>query len=121
MPSGPNANTRVRTVFLFLFFIIVFSVGAYFARDLGKLQDSLAVRESQAALQAVSDPSQIDEALRQYPQNKFLQMMAMAARAANETSVASEKLSSELEPPAISKAGNLAALSRSDLEALRRD
>ncbi len=121
MPSGPNANTRVRTVFLFLFFIIVFSVGAYFASDLGKLQDSLAVRESQAALQAVSDPSQIDEALRQYPQNKFLQMMAMAAKAANETSAASEKLSSELEPPAISKAGNLAALSRSDLEALRRD
>src|SRR5713226_1026834 len=121
MPSGPNANTRVRIAFLFLFFMIVFSVGAYFARDLGKLQESLAARESQAALEAITDPAQIDEALRQYPQNKFLQMMAMAARAANETNAAIEKLSNELEPPAISKAGNLGTASRSDLEALRRD
>jgi hypothetical protein len=121
MPSGPSANTRVRIAFLFLFFAIVFSVGAYFASDLGRLQESFSARERQAALQGISDPSQIDEALRQHPQNKFLQMMAMAARAANETSAATEKLSSEIEPPAISKAGNLGAASRSDLEALRRD
>jgi len=121
MPSSPNANSRARIVFLFLFFMIVFSVGAYFASDLGKLQDSLAARETQAALQGITEPAQIDEALRQYPSNKILQMMAMAIKAANGTSAATEKLSNELEPPAISKAGNLAALSRSDLESLRRD
>jgi hypothetical protein len=121
MPSGPNANSRVRIVFLFLFFIIVFSVGAYFASDLSKLQDSLAARETQAALQGITEPAQIDEALRQYPSNKILQMMAMAIKAANETSAATEKLSNEIEPPAISKAGNLGAASRSDLEALRGD
>ena len=121
MPSGPNANTRVRIVFLFLFFMIVFSVGAYFAGDLSKLQDTISARESRAALQAISDPSQIDEALRQYPSNKFLQMMAMAAKTASETSAATEKLAIEIEPPAISKVSNLGAASRSDLEALRRD
>ncbi len=121
MPSSPNANSRARIVFLFLFFMIVFSVGAYFASDLGKLQDSLAARETQAALQGITEPAQIDEALRQYPSNKILQMMAMAIKAANGTSAATEKLSNELEPPAILKAGNLAALSRSDLESLRRD
>jgi len=121
MPSGPSTTSRVRIVFLFLFFIIVFSVGAYFASDLRKLQDTISVRESQAALQAISDPAQLDEALRQHPQNKFLQMMAMAAKAANETSAETDKLSREIEPPSISKAGNFAALSRSDLEALRRD
>jgi hypothetical protein len=121
MPSGPNANTRVRIVFLFLFFIIVFSVGGYFASDLSKLQDSLSARETQAALQGITEPAQIDEALRQYPSNKILQMMAMAIKAANETSAATEKLSNEIEPPAVSKAGNLGAASRSDLEALRRD
>jgi hypothetical protein len=121
MPSRPNANTRVRIVFLFLFFIIVFSVGAYFASDLSKLQDSLSARETQAALQGITEPAQLDEALRQYPSNKILQMMAMAIKAANETSAATEKLSNAIEPPAISKAGNLAALSRSDLEALRGD
>jgi hypothetical protein len=48
-------------------------------------------------------------------------MMAMAIKAADETSAATEKLTSEIEPPAISKATNPGAISRSDLEALRRD
>src|ERR1700737_1042803 len=122
MPSDPNANTRVRIAFLFLFvFMIVFSVGAYFVADLGKLQESIAARESQTALQGITDPGQIDEALRQHPSNKFLRMIAMATKAANETNAAVEKLSNEVEPPAISKNINLGAASRGDLEALRRD
>ena len=121
MPSDPAANARVRIALLFLFFMIVISVGAWFAGDLSRLQDRFSARESQAALQAISDPAQLDEALRQHPANKFLQMMAMATRAANETGAATETLTSEIEPPAISKAGNLGALSRNDLEALRRD
>ncbi len=121
MPSGPNANARVRIALLFLFFGIVLSVGAWFAGDLSRLQDRLSARESRAALQGIGDPARLDEALRQNPSNRFLQMMAMAARAANETDAATEKLTSEIEPPAISKTTNLGAASRSDLEALRRD
>jgi hypothetical protein len=122
MPSDPKANTRVRIAFLLLFvFMIVFTVGAYFVADLGKLQESITARESQTALQGITDPRQIDEALQQHPSNKFLQMIAMATKAANETNAAIEKLSNEIEPPAISKASNLGAVSRSDLEALRRD
>src|SRR5450631_3970871 len=122
MPSDPNAKTRVRIAFLLLFvFIVVFSVAAYFVADLGKLQDMIAARESRAALQGITDPGQIDEALRQHPSNKFLRLIAMTTRAADETNAAMEKLSGEVEPPAISKASNLGAASRSDLEALRRD
>jgi hypothetical protein len=122
MPSDPNARTRVRIAFLLLLaFIIVFSVGAYFVADLRKLQDIISARESRTALQGITDPGQIDEALAQHPSNKFLRMMAMATRAANETNAAIEKLSSEVEPPAISKNTNLGAASRIELEALRRD
>jgi hypothetical protein len=122
MPSDPKAKTRVRIAFLFLFVsLIVGSVGAYFVADLGKLQDRIAARESEAALQGITEPAQIDEALSQHPQNKFLQMAAMATRAANETNAAFEKLSYEVEPPAISRNNNLGAASRGDLEALRRD
>src|SRR6266853_6604851 len=121
MPSGPTANARVRIALLFLFFLIVLCVGGWFAGDLSRLQDRFSARESQAALQAIGEPGQLDEALRQHPANKFLQMMAVAIKAANETSAATEKLTSEIEPPAISKATNLGAASRSDLEALRRD
>src|SRR5882724_8129943 len=122
MPSDRNAKTRVRIAFFFLFaFTIVFSVGAFFVSDLGRLQENIAAREGQRALQGITDPKQIDEALRQRPSNKFLQMAAMATRAANETDAAAEQLSAEIEPPAVSKANNLGAASRSDLEALRRD
>jgi hypothetical protein len=122
MPSDPNAGTRVRKALLWLSaFVIVVTVAVYLVFDLGQLQDRIAAREGEAALQGITDASQIDEALRQHPQNKFLRMMAMTARAADETNAAIEKLSDEVEPPAISKAGNLGAASRSDLEALRRD
>src|SRR5258707_6144337 len=121
MPSGPTANARVRIALLFLFFLIVLCVGGWFAGDLSRLQDRFSARESQAAWQAIGEPGQLDEALRQHPANKSLQMMAVAIKAANETSAATEKLTSEIEPPTISKATNLGAMSRSDLEALGRD
>ena len=112
MPSDPNAKTRVLIGVFALLFVIGCSVGAYFIGDLGKLQDSLAARESQTALQGITDANQLDEALRQQPGNKFLQMMAMATKAANETSAASEKLTSEIEPPAIAKIGRASCRER---------
>jgi hypothetical protein len=122
MPSDPNAKKRVRIAFLLLFvFIVVLSVGAWFVADPERLQEMIAARESRAALQGIGDPGQINKALRQHPQNKFLRLMAMATKAADETNAAIEKLSYEVEPPAISKNANLGAASRSDLEALARD
>ena len=119
MPSDPNAKTRVRIAFLLLF--IVFSVGAYFVSDLGKLRDGMDARDARTALQGFSSPHEIDEALARHPSNRFLRLTAMAIRAANETNAATEKLSNEVEPPAISRIGNPGVASRGDLEALRRD
>lgn len=122
MPSDPNAKMRVRIAFLCLFvFVIALSVGAYFIAGLSKLQESIAARESRTAPQGIADTGPIDEAIRQHPSNKFLQLVAVATRATNETSAAAEKLADEVEPPAISKAVNLGAASRGDLEGLRRD
>jgi hypothetical protein len=121
-PSDPNARTRVRLAFLLLFvFMIAGAVGAYYVADRGRLQDLAAAREGQAALQGIADVRQIDEALRLRPQNKLLRMMAMATKAADEANASIDKLSDEIEPPAISKAGNLGTANRGDLEALRRD
>ena len=119
MPSDPNSKTRIWMAFLSLF--AVFSAGAYFVADLGKLQEDFSARESRAALQGITDPGQIEEVFRRYPSNKFLQMVAMATRAADETSTAAERLSNEVEPPGVSRGINLGAASRADLEALRRD
>jgi len=116
-----NANTRVRIAFFFLFvFIVALSTGAYFF-DLSKLQESIAVRESQTALQGIAEASQINQALRQHPSNKILLIIAMAMKAAAETAAVTDALSAEVEPPSLSKSLDLATASRSDLEALGRD
>ena len=121
VPSDRKAKLRVWIAFLCLFvFIVALSIGAYYLADLGRLQDSIAARESQAAVQGITDPAQIDEALKQQPSNRFLQMVAMAITAANATNAATEKLSGEVEQPAIPADINLGAVNRSDLEALRR-
>ena len=122
MPSDLKTKWRVRIALLSLFaFAAVAAVGAYVVADLGKLQDNIAARESQEALRGIADLNQIDAALRQHPTNKFLRIMAMATRAADEADAAIENLSRAVEPAEISRAGNLGAASRSDLEALRRD
>jgi hypothetical protein len=122
MPSDPKARTRVRIALLLLFvFMVAASAGTYYVADLGRLQDLIAARQGQAALQGITDASQIEAVLRQSPSNRFLRMMAMATRAADETNATIDKLSDDIEPPAISKAGNPGTASRSDLEALRRD
>jgi hypothetical protein len=119
MPSDSNARGRVLAAFLFLFVFLV--TGGYFLTGLDKLQDRSAARESQAALQGITDPAQIDEALGQNPSNKILRLMSAAVKAAYETRAATEKLSGEIEPPSISKDINFGKVSRGDLEALRRD
>src|ERR1700712_3921344 len=120
MPPGSNSNARVRIVIAFMFLfvsLIVFSVGAYFVPTLSKLQEGVVAREGQTALQGVTDPKQIDEALKRRPSNRFLQFVVMATKAAGDTRVATEKLSSEVEPAALSSI-NLSAANRSDLDAL---
>jgi hypothetical protein len=122
IPSESNSSSRVRTTVAFIFLFVsvaVLSVGAYFVVHLGKLQEGLAAREAESELRGITDPGQIDEALRRHPSNKFLQLMAMANKAAQETRAANEKLTSEIEPPALSKEINLGKASRNELEALR--
>src|SRR5271169_197252 len=119
MPSDPNARSRVLVAFLFLFALL--AAGAYFVPELGRLQERSTTRDSQTALQGITNPAQIDEALSQHPSNKILRLMSMATKAANETRAATEKLSGEIEPPSISKDVNFGNVSRGDLEALRSD
>ena len=117
-----NASVRARLAFLLLFvFVVGLGVGAYFITRLGKVQQTKAASESRAALQGATAPGEIDEALKRHPSSKPLQMIAMASKAANETSAAADKLLNEIEPPALPRNPNLGTATRGDLEALRRD
>jgi hypothetical protein len=122
IPSESDSTSRVRIAIAFIFLfvsVVVLSFGAYSVIHLGKLQEGIAAREARDELQGITDPEQIEEALRRHPSNKFLQLMAMASRAARETGAAAEKLSGEIEPATLSKDINYAKARRNDLEALR--
>ena len=120
--SDRESKAPVRAVALILFvFAVIVSVVVYQIGDLGKLQERLSFREGQAALQAITDPKEVDEAVKQHPSNKYLKLVALAASIVAETDTASEKLSNDIVPPAVSGDINLTAASRSDLEALSRD
>jgi hypothetical protein len=119
--SDRESNARVRVVALILFvFAVIVSVAAYQIGDLSRFE-RLSSREDQAVLQAITDPKDVDEALKQYPSNKYLKLAALAERVVAETGTASEKLSNEIVPVTVSGDINLTAASRSDLEALSRD
>ena len=116
-----KAKTRIVLAFFFLFLVMAAaSYGAWYASGLMHRAGNVAADETQSARQAVADPAKINEALKQHPSNRMLQMIAIAAKAADDTDAAFNKLSAEIEPAGIAKA-NLATANRADLEALRRD
>ena len=117
--SDHSARARVWVAFLLLFvFVAAVSAGVYY---LSKLQEMVAALEGRTALDAINNAEELDAALARHPSNRFLKLIATATRAGIETRAATEKLSQEIEPPALSKDINQATASRNELEALRRD
>ena len=86
-----------------------------------KLIESIDARRGMKELSAVRDPSEIEQALKKNPSNKFLQLMAGAAKLAQETDLATAKLLAEIEPPALGKNINFATATRADLQAYLND
>ena len=122
VPSDRKATTRIVVAFACLFVVFVaLSYGAWYLGDLGRRQDSVAARESQAALQGITEPAQINAALRQHPSSRLLQMLAMAMKAADDASAAADKLAAEVEQPPIPRDINLGAMNREQLETFRRN
>jgi hypothetical protein len=92
-----KSTWRVRIAFaLFFVSLIIISVGVCFVAGLGTFKEMIAASER-------------------------LRLAAMATQAANETSVAIDKLSNEFRPPMFSKDVNSRTTSRTDLEALRKE
>jgi hypothetical protein len=119
MSSNPFSSARVRIAFLLLF--ILLGVGGYFATDLSKFQQRISTEEGLTALQGITNPRQVEDALRQRPSNKILQLMAKATKATDDTRRAIDRLSAEIEPARLSKEINFGSASRDDIEAFRRD
>lgn len=121
MEPRSKQKGKARTVIAFLSLFVfggALSGGVYYLRQ---LQEDMAAQEGQAALQAIAESKQIDEALGRYPSNRFLKLTALVAKLEIETGGAIEELLGELEPAVLSRRVNFGTMSRSELEALRRD
>lgn len=102
-------------------FAIACLVALVFLGDLARYQEAGLVGESQAALRDVNDVRQLDQALKRYPSNRILKLIALANDKTAEIDAATRKLMSDAEPASLAKPVDLTASGRSDLDALRRD
>jgi hypothetical protein len=102
-------------------FAIACLIALIFVGDLARYQDAAMIAESQAALRDVSDPEQLDQALKRYPANRILKLVTLANEKSAEIDAATRKMLDEAEPATLSKSFNLTTASRGDLDALRRD
>jgi hypothetical protein len=122
--SDQTAKPRGRLVIVLLFlglFAAICLGAIYYAGDLSKLQTVVSAQETRTALRDVSDPDQLDQAIKLYPSNKLLSLLALANKDAIEIDAAARKLLSDVEPRSLPKLSDLGAASRSDLDALRSD
>lgn len=116
-----KANTSRRVVLVLFCLLAIASLGViYFVGDLAGVQEKIAAAESQAILRDITDPEQLDEALRQHPSNKTLKLIALADKASIATDAATRRLLDEAEPATLSRGLNLGTANRADLEALQR-
>ena len=121
MATFSYRRAHILAIVLLCVLVIVCVGGLFFAGNLARFQEDLSIREGRTALSDVNDPSQLERALRQYPSNRILRMVALANKDSIEMEAATRQLLSEAEPKDFSKSTALTASSRSDLEALSAD
>jgi hypothetical protein len=102
-------------------FAVACLIAFVFLGDLARYQETAMVSESQAALRDVGNPEQLDSALKRYPANRILKLVALAGEKTAEIDAATRTMMSEAEAVALAKPVNLASASRGDLDALHSD
>jgi hypothetical protein len=119
MSSRSTISVRIQLVVFALFALATVAVSL--SIDLSKFQERVSTREDQAILQGISSPNELESALRQHPSNSVLQLMAKAIKAADNTKIAVDQLSAQIEPARLSKELNFSSVSRDELDSFRGD
>jgi hypothetical protein len=119
-PSKTAPRVALLLVIFGAFAIICFGL-IYYVGDLSKYQEVISAKETQAILRDVNDPGQLDQALRQFPSNGTLKLLALANRHSIELDAAIQKRLNAVEPTTLPKPAGLTASKRGDLDAVLRD
>src|ERR1700759_861046 len=119
--SDQRTNMRTGVVLLLFFIFVIACFGVlYFVGDLARYQEAVTARDAQTALRGVNNPEQLDQALKQFPLNNILKLIALANKESIEIDAITQRLLNEAQPKDLLKPIDLAASSRSDLDALLR-
>ena len=116
-----DRKARTRTAIAFLLLFLLLGVGGYFALTFNDLRERVAAIQTQSALQEIGDAKDLGDALKRHPQNRVLLTIQKAAKAADETGTAADRLLSDIEPVSLSRSIDYARASRNDLDAFRAD
>ena len=104
MARRPTTSALILIAFVSL--LVLLTVAVSLSIDLSRFQARVSTQEGQAALQGISNPGQLEAALKQHPSNNILQLMARSTKAVNDTKGAIDRLSAQIEPARISKEPN---------------
>jgi hypothetical protein len=104
-------------------FAIAIAVGAVLilATNAVKLQDTIELGATRAALQGVNDAAGIEKAAQANPSNHFLGLIAETVRAAAEAQQLTSEVASKIEPAGITVKLNPATASLDQLQGIVRD
>jgi hypothetical protein len=112
-------SARIKIAFFAL--LVLVTAAASLSIDLSKFQERVSTRQGQEILLGISNPGELNSALRQHPSNNVLKLMAKAIKVADDTKAAIDQLSAQIEPARISKEPNFGSVSRDELDSFRRD
>jgi hypothetical protein len=119
MSSRSVTSARLQIAFFAL--LVLLTVAASLSIDLSKFQEQGSTREDLATLRGIRSPGDLEGALKQHPSNNILQLMAKAAKVADNTKAAINQLSAQIEPAGLSKELNFGSASPDEIESFRRD
>lgn len=121
MALSSDRKSKALAITLVCVIVIVCFGTLYLVGDLARFQRESVVKESRAALGGINGPERLDQALKQYPSNPILKLVALANRDSIEMDAAMGGLLGETEPAVLWKRMDKSSSSRDDLEALGRD
>jgi hypothetical protein len=120
-PMPLREVTSARLLIAFVALLVVLTLAGTWSIDLGQFQQRLSTQESLAALQGITNPDQLESALKEHPTNTVLKLMRKEIQITRDTKGAIDRLSAQIEPARLSKEPNFSSATRDELDAFRRD
>lgn len=121
MSARSAVSVRIWIALAVFSLLVLLTAAISLSIDLSKFQEHVSTQEGQAVLQGISNPGELESALKQHPSNNILQLMAKTTSLTSDTTAAIDRLSAQIEPARLSTEPNFGSASRDELDSFRRE